>query len=445
MRFSELRPRVGTHITSNSAQIEQVSLELNMQSNNVKGIEFRNALEHERVQYYRVLHRGFSGHYSADEGHLEHDKAAYGPMASCVCAFDGDELVGTNSWIPFELTVPGGKTDFMGVTDVTVAATHRRRGIMREMMRRLLIDGHQRGQHLAGLWASESNIYGRFGYGISGGWNIAKIDTRDSRFRAMPPINGEVRFADPAKMRTIAPDVWSKFADVAPGMMLRSDPQWDWIYDLKRIKRLGNRKPFYVTYVENGQPLGYATYRIEHRDDELHSNNLVRVHELIAATTAAEAALWRFLLDIDLAGEVVHHHHPQKSNLLWMLADPRKLSLTPYDSVWMRILDPVKALSARTYSTSGEVVIEVVDEFGAWAQGVYVLKVATDGTAVCESTNRSPDVTMPIASLGSIYMGAVMLADLARAGRVSELTPGAVAKIDTMFPTSGVHSFLPDF
>ena len=73
---------------------------------------------------------------------------------------------------------------------------------MREMMRRLLVKGRDAGQHIAGLWASESNIYGRFGYGISGGGNIAKIDTRDSRFRTMPSIDGEVRFADHAKIAT---------------------------------------------------------------------------------------------------------------------------------------------------------------------------------------------------------------------------------------------------
>lgn len=416
-----------------------------MTTDRLNGIEFRDALEHERVQFYRTMHRGFSGHFSADKGHLEHDKAAYGPMDSCVCAFDGDELVGTSSWVEFELTVPGGKTDFMGVTDVTVAATHTRRGVMREMMRQLLIKGRDAGQHLAGLWASESNIYGRFGYGISGGVNVAKIDTRESRFRAMPSINGEVRFADPAKMRKIAPDVWEKAAAKAPGMMLRFDAQWDWIYNPKRIRRIRERKPFYVTYSEDGQELGYAVYSIEHRDDDLHSKNLVRVDELIAATPSAYAALWRYLLDIDLASEVVHRHHPQKSNLLWMLADPRKLSLTPYDSVWIRILDPIRSLISRSYSAAGEVVIEIVDEFCPWTEGVYVLKVEKDGSASCERTDRQPDVTLPVASLGSIYMGAMMLSDLARSNRVTEHRPGAVALIDTMFPTSGVHNFLPDF
>jgi predicted acetyltransferase len=411
----------------------------------LNGIEFRDAFEHERVHFYRAMHRGFSGHFRADEGQLEHDKAAYGPMASAVCAFDGDEVVGTSSWVRFELTVPGGRTDFMGVTDVTVAATHTRRGIMREMMRRLLVKGRDAGQHLAGLWASESNIYGRFGYGVSGGGNIAKIDTRDSRFRAMPAIDGEVRFAEPSKMRDVAPDVWRKAAAVTPGMMLRFDAQWDWIYDDRRINRMSNRKPFYVTYAENDDPQGYAEYHIEHRDDGLHSTNLVKVDELIAVTPAAEVALWRFLLDIDLATEVMHRHHPQKSRLLWLLADPRKLSLTPYDSVWIRILDPIRALTARTYSASGEVVFRIIDDFCPWVQGTYLLSIGEQGSAVCERTGRSPDVTMPIATLGSIYMGAMLLSDLARADRVAEHKSGTTAKIDTMFPTSGVHSFLPDF
>ena len=415
------------------------------QIDKLAGIEFRDAREHERLEYYRSLHRGFSGHYSTDPGHLEHDKAAYGPMSSAVCAFDGDEIVGTTSWVKFELTVPGGAIDFMGITDVTVAATHTRRGIMTEMMHRILAKGRDAGMHTAGLWASETNIYGRFGYGVSGGGNRATIDTRNSRFRAMPPITGEVRFADTAKMRNVAPEVWAKTAAKTPGMMIRFDAQWDWIYDLAREARKPNDRPFHVAYAENDEYLGYATYRIKHQESALHSNNEVKVEELIAATPAAEAALWRFLLDLDLAGEVFHLHHPQKSMLLWLLADPRKLSLTEYDSVWIRILDPVRSLSSRKYSAPGEVVIELTDEFCPWTQGTYLLTVADDGSATCQRTDRSPEITLPIASLGSIYVGARMLSDLARAGRATEHKAGTIDRIDTMFPISGVHNFLPDF
>lgn len=387
--------------------------------------------------------RGFSGHFVPQEGELEYHKID-DPMKRTVCAFEDNDIVGTTLWEPYELTVPGGKSDFFGVTGVTVAATHTRRGILREMMRRLLIEGRDAGYPIAGLWASESNIYGRFGFGIAGETVLAKIDVRDASFRTMPKVTGEIHFADVATMEKVAPVVWNRTAEKTIGMMLRTQADWDWIYDRRRIPGFGKRKAFCVVYREGDEPLGYAAYRIEHKMEAMHSYNTVQVIELIAATTAAESALWRFLLNIDLAGEVTHHH-PKKSKLLWLLADPRKLSFEPYDSLWVRILDPIKALTERTYSSPGKVVIQLVDEFCPWTQGSYELHVDSDGMARCKETNQEPDVTLPIASLVAIYMGAHYLADLQRAGLVYEHKSGSVAQIDTMFPTSGVHSFLPEF
>ncbi len=421
----------------------RVSKALNPHSDSLTGIEFRPAREHERLRFSVAEMRGFSGHFLPQEGELEYRKVD-DPMQRTVCAFDGDDIVGTTLWEPYELTVPGGKSDFFGVTDVTVLPTHTRRGILREMMRRLLIEGRDAGYPIAGLWASESNIYGRFGFGISGETVFAKIDVRDAGFRATPKIDGEVHFADIATMEKVAPVVWNRTAEKTTGMMLRSKADWEWIYDRRRIPGFGNRRAFCVVYREGNKPLGYAAYRIEHKMQGMHSHNTVRVIELIASTSAAEAALWRFLLDIDLAGEVVHHH-PKKSKLLWLLADPRKLSFEPYDSLWIRILDPIKALTGRTYSAAGEVVIKIADEFCPWTQGNYALRVGSNGKATCKVTAQSPDVTLPVASLGAIYMGAHYLADLQRAGRVTEHKSGSVAQIDTMFPISGVHNFVPEF
>ena len=328
--------------------------------------------------------RGFSGHFVPQVGELDYRKTE-NPMHRTECAFDGDEMVGTTLWEPYEITIPGGKSDFFGVTGVTVAPTHTRRGILREMMRRLLAQGSDAGYPIAGLWASESNLYSRYGFGISGETVFAKIDVRDARFRAMPTVRGEVRFADVDTMEKIAPVVWDRTAEKTIGMMLRSKADWEWIYDRRRIPGFGKRKAFCVVYREGNEPLGYAAYRIEHRNEKMHSFNTVRVIELIASTDSAEAALWRFLLDIDLAGEVVHHH-PKKSMLLWMLADPRKLSFEPYDSLWVRILDPVKALQTRKYSAPGEVVVRLVDDFAASSEGTYHLRVDVEGAAACERT-----------------------------------------------------------
>ena len=409
------------------------------------GIEFRIGREHERVAFMRSMYSGFGGHYDPDEGELEYEKVSWDPMSSAVLAFDDEELVGTSAGYDFRMTVPGGPSKFYGVTEVTVASTHRRRGILRAMMQRLLSKGRDEGHHIAGLWASESNIYGRFGFGVSGETQVAKLDTRHGVFRKTHELQGQVRFADLGKMRQAAPKIWEKAASQTPGMIMRRDGEWDWRYNPQRVKNIQRRKPFFVIYSENSDPLGYAEYSVEERHRDMHSANLVRVRELIPATTTAEIALWRYILDIDLASEIYHEQHPKKSNLLWLLADPRKLSLEPYDSMWIRILDPTKALAARTYSAPGEIAIALTDDFCPWTKGVYLLTVDDIGNVTCDRTDRLPDVTMPIASLGSIYMGAMLLSDLARAGRVTEHKSGSVAQIDTMFPISGVHSFLPDF
>ena len=52
-----------------------------------------------------------------------------------------------------------------GITWVTVAPTHRRRGVLTAIMRRQLDETHaQEREPVAALWAAESSIYGRFGY-----------------------------------------------------------------------------------------------------------------------------------------------------------------------------------------------------------------------------------------------------------------------------------------
>ena len=409
------------------------------------GIDIREARDHERVAFKSAMARGYGSFFRAQEGFLEHETGGWRRMENDVVAFDGDEMVGTSAWDTFSLTVPGTQTDFVAIGGVAVLPTYRRRGIMRGMMERLHRNAYSAGHHLAGLRASESSIYGRFGYGVAIENQIARIDTRDGAFRSVPPPRGEVRFADPELMRKVAPEIWSKTAARIPGRVNRPDQLWNRSFDPRRLRRAAQGDVFRVTYVEDNEYLGYVTYRIEHKDDGLHSCNAVKVRELVAATTAAEIALWRFLLDIDLATEVEYREHSKKSKLLWLLADPRKLMLEPFDSLLIRVLNPAKALASRLYSAPGEVVIELVDEFYPLVGGAYRLQVDAGGRATCERTEASADVSMPVRSMGAIFMGSNYLADLARADRVQEHTEGSIALIDTMFPASGDINWSPEF
>lgn len=100
-------------------------------------------------------------------------------------AFVDGRLVGASQMLSLEVTVPGsGPVPMGGLTDVGVLPTHRRRGLLRAMMRALLDDCHQRGEALATLSAAEGGIYGRYGFGPATyqvRWELDSIQARRAR------------------------------------------------------------------------------------------------------------------------------------------------------------------------------------------------------------------------------------------------------------------------
>ena len=159
-------------------------------------------------------------------------------------------------------------------------------------------------------------------------------------------------------------------------------------------------------------------------------------------TADVEAALWRFVLDLDLAGEVYARRRPVDEPLRWRLSDPRQLQFTGVtDRLHVRILDVPAALEARGYLGSGRVVLDVlappVDEGAADpAPGRWVLEVGPDG-ASCRPARRDEDaeLRLDVTALGSLYLGAFPASLLAAAGRVGELIPGSLAVADALLTT----------
>jgi len=161
--------------------------------------------------------------------------------------------------------------------------------------------------------------------------------------------------------------------------------------------------------------------------------NIAKVRNLVGLTPEADAALWRYCLDLDLVGIVRLLDRPVDEPARWRLADPRRLRTTHVgDQLWVRLLDLPAALRARRYATEGELVLEVTDALRPRNQGRFRLEGGPDGAA-CEPTGAEPDLALDVADLGAVYLGGPRLAVLARAGRVAELAPGALSRADRMF------------
>src|SRR4029079_11171647 len=136
-------------------------------------------------------------------------------------------IVGGAGAFTFRMTVPGGaQLGTAGVTVVGVLPTHRRRGVLRSMMRAQLDDVHERGEPLAALWASEETIYGRYGYGLAS--LNAQLDIVKSFAAFRPGVDtvGCVRLVDFDTAAQQLPPVYDAVQQVTPGMYERSEAWW---------------------------------------------------------------------------------------------------------------------------------------------------------------------------------------------------------------------------
>jgi predicted acetyltransferase len=395
-------------------------------------IEYRQFAPAEHRRFAATIDRGFGGHYEPDHDTYQLDLKTFTPDMS-MGAFDGHDIVATSGAIAFESAVPGGAIiKNAGVTGVTVATTHRRQGILTNMMKRLLKQEREKGQPVASLWASESIIYGRFGYGMSIQHENILIDTRKAAIKHMPKVPGKIRFVNQAEARKVFPEAWEASVNSHSGIPRRDDRSWDRMF-METASNDGWSKPWLIVYEEDGNALGCAKYMLK----ELHVfgeqvHGLVNADMVMHSNAASHAALWNHLLNVDLYDTVSNWRSPVDDGLPWMLADQRQLERKPYDGVWYRMLDTAAALSTRTYMAEDSLVLEVEDSYIPEWRGRFELTGGPDG-ATCVPTTRAADITIPTASLSTIYLGGAKLADLERAGRAEENVDGSIARADAMF------------
>jgi predicted acetyltransferase len=354
-----------------------------------------------------------------------------------LAVFDGDDVVGTAGAHSFELTVPGGRqVKAAGVTAVSVRTTHKRRGVLTALMKRQLTDVAERGEPVAILLASESVIYGRFGYGLATMHLATEIDPRHGTFARPFTDPGRRTIVDQAAAAKVLPGLFDTSRKLQPGDVNRSPTWWEQHFSELEHERQGASPKFFVVHESaKGKADGYLSYRVKDSWRQGLPNNEIRVVDIVARDRDVYAALWRHLLDIDLAGSVTAWGRPVDEPLRWLLADPRRLRTGVLaDFLWARIIDVPAALGGRSYGTDGSLVLDVVDDFMGLGTGRFAVEGGPAG-ATCARTRKKADLALSIADLGALSLGGNAPSALAAAGRVEERTRGALARADAMFVT----------
>lgn len=226
-------------------------------------------------------------------------------------AYDGDAIVGFMAAHAFRLSVPGADLPCPGLTFVSVAPTHRRRGVLTALMAEMLRRTGAAGSPVAALWASEAAIYGRFGYGSATQGATIEIDsTRPLALRIEAdrrPLR-LVATADPKDAVAVVGPYHEAARAVRAGRPTRSERRWteEWLIEQdEEDEELS--PPRIIVLGEPGEPIaGYVLYRTKPEENTkgVRTPGLVRVDELEADTPRAAAALWECLASLDLTGRI---------------------------------------------------------------------------------------------------------------------------------------------
>ncbi|AKT37609.1 GNAT family N-acetyltransferase [Chondromyces crocatus] len=347
-------------------------------------------------------------------------------------AYEGDSVTGCAGTFSFDMTTPGSIAPVAGLTLVGVMPTHRRRGIMTALVRRHLDEARTEGKAFSALWASEAAIYQRFGYGLGSIGCAASIERHHTTFWPELPRIGRVRIVTEAEALDLFPGIHDRARPGQPGMLSRSTSWWEHrrLVDFEK-----SGPPLQRAVLEiDGQPEAYALYRNQHRWEStfIPTGNL-QVIEAIGTSSLSTRLLWRYLFDIDLSQRIEAFHLPPDHPLLYALTEPRRLRLTQYDGLWVRILDIPRAFSARSFASHDTVIFDVSDPVYTANTGRFRL----DGAAgLCTRTERAATLKLDIATLSTAWMGAATFRRLADAGRVEQLQEGAIDRADALFHSS---------
>jgi predicted acetyltransferase len=343
-------------------------------------------------------------------------------------AFSSGEMVGTTWSFATRTAVPGGAAlPTAAVTRVGVRADRTRRGHLTAMMRTQLADAAAHGDVLATLTASEARIYGRFGYGVATRGEQVRVRAR-AAVRDGAPERGDIRMRPRDGARDVLVPLYDRLAPARPGTMVRTADWWT------RARAWATTDGSVLETAVHTGPAGddgYVVWTVERTGEAA-----VRVLDLHAATPAATAGLWRFLVGLDLVSTITSHRRPLDESLELILADPREVRVEGRDDeLWMRLLDVPAALAARTWGDGPPVVLRVHDRLFPANDAAY--RIGPDGPKPVED-GIAPELECHVDALAMAYLGDRRPSELVSAGWWRAHEPSAPARADALFATGVV-------
>lgn len=301
-----------------------------------------------------------------------------------------------------------------------------------------MIDDHfarslGRGEVISTLYAAETQIYQRFGYGLAS-YDVTMKLGRGAELRDVPgadDLNVTIDSADADRHGEIVRSVQSRIQRPGAATHLTDESIRDMFLDLES-ERHGAEEMRIAIVRDGDDPVAYAVFRRRGKWEDSLPQGTVGVSAAAALTTPASHRLWSVLMDFDLMGVTHADRLAIDDPLMLLLKDIRAQKIGLRDNLWLRILDLPAALEQRGYAADCDVTIEVTDDQLPDNAGTWRIVIA-DGAASVRRTDGPGDVRLGVASLSAAYLGGMSLASQHRAGLIEERTPGAVPALSAAF------------
>ena len=386
-------------------------------------IEIRTPTDDDWEPICRADGLAFGMSYTAEE---MAQRRALHDMSRFRIAVDNGQIVSTAGSCAFDVTLPGGITVPMGgVTWVSTLATHRRKGLMRQVVQAVHDDIDDRGEPLASLGASEGSIYEHLDYGIATRDRMISLDKKSASIRReYQPNPGEVRYIEGDEVVPALSEIWARFRRCRAGEVSRSPEADDLMFEVRGRPDGALGAAAYLCHRD-----GYAVYRIEQNWNNGHPAHVLHLAELAAITPQAHAALWHTVLSVDLVGEIRSRALPDDDPLPYLLENQRALRTNhSNDNIWVNVRDAAICFGARTYRAHDRLVIEVDGK--RWA-----IEGGPDG-ATCRVVRTRADLTTSHAWFSALLYGGVLPTALVAGRRMTARNAEALRRADLFFPTS---------
>lgn len=356
-----------------------------------------------------------------------------------LCAFDtavrqadGQPTMATSfSAFPFTTRVNGNAVPLAGISTVGTRPEYRRRGLVRKIMTQAFADQYQRGQCLAGLWASQAAIYQRYGFAASGGLREYRIDTTDIHLHQDVAAMPVLRFEGTDALDAVR-EVYKQFIVARTGYLHRGKSLW-----LDNVLAPPPEDgPAYVAVAGSLEaPTGYLVYtlragRVTHRARAQE----ICIRDFAWLDQPSYGALWHYLARHDLVGRVIWSRAPVDDPAPDLFIEPRLLHTQDLEGTWWRVVDAQSALALRGYDVAGSLVLAIADdELAPWNNGRWHLDAGPQGAEV-RATTAAADIELSVRALSSLYSGNRSAQQLANAGLLAG-APDTLVKLDQIMRT----------